>query len=85
MSNVLKKSGKEIHASWAKDLAGNQSASKGRISANELEQQTGEFIKLLTVVSACDRGRHFVGRVQTGSRFPRRRFPIACRAGLLLR
>jgi rsbT co-antagonist protein RsbR len=51
MSNVLKKSGKEIHASWAKDLASNQSASKGRISANELEQQTGEFIKLLTVVS----------------------------------
>ena len=51
MSNVLKKSGKEIHASWAKDLANNQSASKGRISAVELEQQTGEFIKLLTAAS----------------------------------
>jgi len=51
MSNALKKSGKEIHASWAKDLANNQSASKGRISAVELEQQTGEFIKLLTAAS----------------------------------
>jgi len=51
MSNVLKKSGKEIHASWAKDLANNQSAGKGRISATELEQQTAEFIKLLTAAS----------------------------------
>ena len=51
MSNVLKKSGKEIHASWTRDLAGNQSAGKGRISATELDQQTAEFIKLLTAVS----------------------------------
>jgi rsbT co-antagonist protein RsbR len=51
MSNVLKKSGKEIHASWAKDLASNQSAGKGRISPTELDQQTGEFIKLLTAAS----------------------------------
>ena len=51
MSNVLKKSGKEIHASWAKDLASNQSAGKGRISATELDQQTAEFIKLLTAAS----------------------------------
>jgi rsbT co-antagonist protein RsbR len=46
-TNVLKKSGKEIHAAWAKDLAGSSAASKGRISAKELEQQAGEFIKLL--------------------------------------
>ena len=51
MSNVLKKSGKEIHASWTRDLAGNQSAGKGRISATELDQQTAEFIKLLTAAS----------------------------------
>ena len=51
ISNVLKKSGKEIQANWAKDLANAQSASKGRISAAELEQQAGEFIKLLTETS----------------------------------
>jgi len=51
MSNVLKKSGKEIHANWAKDLAASQSGSKGRISAAELEQQSAEFIKLLTAAS----------------------------------
>jgi len=50
MSNVLKKSGKEIHANWARDLASNQTG-KGRISATELDQQTAEFIKLLTVAS----------------------------------
>ena len=51
MSNVLKKSGKEIHANWSKDLASNQSAGKGRISSTELDQQTAEFIKLLTAAS----------------------------------
>ena len=51
MSNVLRKSGKEIHAQWVKDLAISQSGSKGRISAGELEQQASEFIKLLTSAS----------------------------------
>jgi len=51
MANVLKKNGKEIQASWAKDLANTQASSKGRISAAELEQQSGEFIKLLTATS----------------------------------
>jgi len=51
MSNVLKKSGKEIHASWSRDLAATQASSKGRISAAELEQQSSEFIKLLTTAS----------------------------------
>ncbi len=51
MSNVLKKSGKEIQANWSKDLAATQASSKGRISAGELEQQATEFIKLLTVAS----------------------------------
>jgi rsbT co-antagonist protein RsbR len=50
MSTVLKKSGKQIHASWLKDLANAQSG-KGRISATELEQQSAEFIKLLTDAS----------------------------------
>jgi rsbT co-antagonist protein RsbR len=58
MSNVLKKSGKEIQANWAKDLANAQINSKGRISAAELEQQAAEFIRLLTAASehakSCD-------------------------------
>lgn len=51
MSNVLMKSGNEIHAAWAKDLANSPASGKGRISDTELEQQTGEFIKLLTSVA----------------------------------
>ena len=51
MSNVLKKSGKEIHAGWVKDLASVQVSGKGRISTAELEQQTGEFIQLLAAAS----------------------------------
>ena len=47
MSNVLRKSGKEIHAAWSRDLANASAGSKGRISASELDQQTAEFIKLL--------------------------------------
>jgi rsbT co-antagonist protein RsbR len=50
LSNVLTKSGKEIHAAWSKDLANNV-AGQGRISSAELEQQTGEFIRLLSAVS----------------------------------
>jgi rsbT co-antagonist protein RsbR len=57
MANVLKKSGKEIHVAWAKDLANNlHTTGKGRISAGELEQQTGEFIKLLTIASDSAKG-----------------------------
>jgi rsbT co-antagonist protein RsbR len=56
MSNVLKKSGKEIHAAWAKDLAASATGSKGRISVQELEQQTGEFIRLLTDASLHAKG-----------------------------
>ncbi len=56
MSNVLKKSGKEIQANWAKDLGSTQSASKGRISAAELNQQSAEFIELLTAASEHAKG-----------------------------
>jgi rsbT co-antagonist protein RsbR len=45
------KSGKEIHANWSRDLAATQANSKGRISAAELEQQSAEFLKLLTAAS----------------------------------
>ena len=51
MSNVLKKSGKEILGNWTRDLTNSAGASKGRISAGELEQQASEFIKLLTTAS----------------------------------
>jgi rsbT co-antagonist protein RsbR len=51
MSNVLKKSGKDIQAGWARDLAAALPTGKGRISAIELEQQTSEFLKLLTSVA----------------------------------
>ena len=61
MSNVLKKSGKEIHAAWARDLASSQAASKGRISAAELHQQAGEFIELLSTASEHARGGDITG------------------------
>jgi len=61
MSNVLKKSGKEIHAAWARDLASSQAASKGRISAAELNQQAGEFIELLSTASEHARGGDITG------------------------
>jgi rsbT co-antagonist protein RsbR len=60
MSNVLKKSGKEIQSAWARDLASGQT-SKGRISAVELDQQSGEFIKLLATVSEHARGGDISG------------------------
>jgi rsbT co-antagonist protein RsbR len=61
MSNVLKKSGKEIHAAWARDLTSSQAATKGRISTNELDQQTSEFIQLLTAASEHTRGADITG------------------------
>jgi rsbT co-antagonist protein RsbR len=61
MSNVLKKSGKEIQASWVKDLVNSSGNGRARISANELEQQAGEFIKLLTEASAHAKGGDITG------------------------
>ena len=61
MSNVLKKSGKEIHAAWVRDLTSSQAATKGRISTNELDQQTSEFIQLLTAASEHTRGADITG------------------------
>ncbi len=48
MSNVLKRSGREIQADWTRDMATAAPGTKGRITPLELEQQTGEFLKLLT-------------------------------------
>jgi rsbT co-antagonist protein RsbR len=48
MSNVLKKSGKDIQANWTRDLAGSSHGGKGRISMAELEQQATEFLNLLS-------------------------------------
>jgi rsbT co-antagonist protein RsbR len=51
MSNVLRRSGKEIQANWTRELASAAPGSKGRISPLELEQQTGEFLTLLTTAA----------------------------------
>ena len=51
ITSVLKKNGKDIQAAWAKDLATTLPSGKGRISAIELEQQTAEFMKLLTAAA----------------------------------
>ena len=56
MSTVLKKSGKDLQAAWARDLAAALPTGKGRISTIELEQQTGEFLKLLATASEHARG-----------------------------
>jgi rsbT co-antagonist protein RsbR len=51
MSNVLKKSGKELQTAWARDLASALPTGKGRITAIELEAQTAEFLTLLTTAA----------------------------------
>jgi rsbT co-antagonist protein RsbR len=56
ISSVLKKSGKEIQAGWARELSNALPSAKGRITAVELEQQTAEFLKLLTEVSEHAKG-----------------------------
>jgi rsbT co-antagonist protein RsbR len=63
MYNVLRKNGKEIQAQWAKNLATMQSG-KGRISATELDQQTSEFVKLLSAAA-----EHASGSDITSSNF----------------
>jgi rsbT co-antagonist protein RsbR len=52
LSTVLKKNGKDIQAGWTRDLASALPSGKGRITGVELEQQTAEFLKLLTAVAA---------------------------------
>jgi rsbT co-antagonist protein RsbR len=52
--NVLKKNGDAIRTAWARDLAA-LPMSKGRMPAIELEQQTVEFVRLLT--AAAEHGK----------------------------
>jgi rsbT co-antagonist protein RsbR len=54
--SVLKKNGKEIQSAWTKQLAGALPTGKGRISATELEQQTAEFMQLLTTAAEHSKG-----------------------------
>jgi rsbT co-antagonist protein RsbR len=56
ISDVLKKSGKDLQTAWARDLATVLPTGKGRISAVELEQQTSEFLSLLTHAAEHSRG-----------------------------
>jgi rsbT co-antagonist protein RsbR len=51
ISTIFKKKAKQIQTGWAKDLATTFANSRGRISAAELEQQTGEFLNLVTIAS----------------------------------
>ena len=54
--SVLQKSGKELQAAWARDLAAALPSAKGRITPAELEQQTAEFLSLLTDATGQSRG-----------------------------
>src|SRR3954470_23217231 len=56
ISSVLKKSGNEILTAWARDLSTLFPAGRGRISTSELEQQTSEFMKLLSAAAEYSRG-----------------------------
>jgi rsbT co-antagonist protein RsbR len=48
MTNVLKKNTKDLQAAWARDLAATLPTGKGKISGAEVEQQTTEFLALLS-------------------------------------
>jgi rsbT co-antagonist protein RsbR len=56
ISSVLNKSGNDLQAAWSRNLAAALPTGKGRISAIELEQQTAEFLQLLTTASAHANG-----------------------------
>ena len=51
ISSVLKRNGKDIQSAWTRDLAATLPTGRGRISAVELEQQTAEFMRLLTTAT----------------------------------
>ncbi len=56
ISNVLKKTGKDLQSAWARDLGAALPAGKGRISAIELEQQMAEFLQLLATAAEHAKG-----------------------------
>ena len=47
ISNVMKKNGRELQSAWTRDLTVALPSGKGRISGNELDAQTSEFLQLL--------------------------------------
>jgi rsbT co-antagonist protein RsbR len=53
---VLDKYSKELQQAWARDLTSTLPTGKGRISAMELEQQTAEFLQLLTTAAERSKG-----------------------------
>ncbi len=70
ISNVLKKTGKDLQSAWARDLGAALPAGKGRISAIELEQQMAEFLQLLATAA-----EHATGADITAAEFkPLREF-----------
>jgi len=62
-SQVLKKYEKEVLADWLADLKG--SGTDGRISASELQEQTGEFLKLLQEAASHGNVGEITGREWT--------------------
>ena len=60
-SDVLNKSGMDIQAAWTRDLTTTYSSGRGRISPLELEQQTSEFVKLLSAAASSFKGSDISG------------------------
>jgi rsbT co-antagonist protein RsbR len=56
ISNVMKKNGRELQSAWTRDLTVALPSGKGRISGNELEAQTSEFLQLLAQAAEHSRG-----------------------------
>ena len=56
ISTLLNNNAREIQAAWARDLAAALPTGRGRISAADLEQQTAEFLQLLTSGTANAKG-----------------------------
>ena len=48
--------GMDIQAAWTRDLTTTYSSGRGRISPLELEQQTSEFVKLLSAAASSFKG-----------------------------
>ncbi len=52
IATVLKKRGKELHADWLQNLAaGSGSSAHGRVTRDELDQQSRQFLQLLTAAA----------------------------------
>jgi rsbT co-antagonist protein RsbR len=56
MTKVLEKNSKDLQTAWAKDLAAALPTGKGKISAAEVDQQTTEFLNLLSTAVNHSKG-----------------------------